>query len=605
MAGVSRFVAAVVVALAWPTLAVAAEPAQRLLSVPPSAAEQALAQTLARNASARLEPPLAVQTVGGALPALEAVAQTPGYAVVRADMARAAFLGTGPFAKAHKDLRAVAMLHPHWLALLGGPKVTALQGLAGKRIAVRNHNSAEREALWTLLDLAGVARASVQLVASAEPTADLAAGKADAALAVAAAGDATVTAALQAGARWLSVSEDVRPEGDDWPWQAGDVQPSDFAGLGGKVRALWVPQMLVASASLPAAEVEEVVEALFGDLQAIRAAHPGLAAIARERAAMPAAIALHDGAADAYARGGPLDKPIDVRATVWLLDISEIDVQKGTFAFDASIDLRWLDPRLGPGEVPPFEVMNAVEVRTQPYGYEPKGEWHTLNWRLTGTARAHFDLHSYPFDHQVLSLSFEHPRMEYRQLVFHCETRWHPEGKLDLRRHRLGPDFSMRDWELQDVRSRDTKVTYGPGEFYSRYTFEVEIRRELLRFFVAELLPILLMVLLSLAASFIPADKLDGKLLLTVLSLLVAVEQQAAVREHLPDLGYMTLIDWTFLLAYVAIAIGVVQTIVEHRLYAQGRHQAAATAKLAGTLLAAMLFFIPVAVLLIVHAWGS
>jgi branched-chain amino acid transport system substrate-binding protein len=228
-----------------------------------------------------------------------------------------------------------------------------------------------------------------------------------------------------------------------------------------------------------------------------------------------------------------------------------------------------------------------------------------LNWRLSGKARAHFDLHRYPFDHQVLSLALEHPRMEYRQLVFHCETRWHPDGKPDLRRHRLGPDFALRDWELQDVRSRDTKVTYGPGEFYSRYTFEVEMRRELLRFFVAELLPILLMVLLSLAASFIPADKLDGKLLLTVLSLLVAVELQVAVREKMPDLGYMTVIDWAFLLAFIAIALGVVQTIVEYRLHAQGRDQAAATAKRAGSALAAVVFFVPVAMLLVVHAWSS
>jgi TRAP transporter TAXI family solute receptor len=585
--------------------AAAGEAVPRPLSVVATPAEQALATVLTRQASAQLEPALAVQPVGGALAAVEAVAQHPGYAVVRADIARAAYLGTGPFASPHKDLRAVAMLHPHWLAVLGGPQVASFAALGGKRIAVRNHNSGDREALWLALDLVGVARASVQLVASTDPTADLAAGRADAAVAVAAAGDATVTAALQAGAKWLAMSEDVRPQEDAWPWQSGHIQATDFAGLAGKIRALWVPQMLVASALLPPAEVEDVVESLFGGLATIHAAHPGLVPIRRETAAMPAAIALHDGASAAYERGGPLDRPIEVRTTLWLLDLSEFDIQKGTFAFDATFEMHWLDPRLSPAEAQPFEIMNAVDVRIQSNGYEPKGAWHTLNWRISGRARAHFDLHAYPFDHQVLSLAFEHPRMEAAKMVYHCETRWHPEGKLDLRRHRLGPDFSLRDWELQEVRSRESQVSYGPGEFYSRYAFEVEIRRELLRFFVAELLPILLMVLLSLSASFIPADKLDGKLLLTVLSLLVAVEQQAAVREHMPDLGYMTLVDWAFLLAYVAIAIGVVQTIVEYRLHAHGRHQASATAKLAGTVLAAALFFVPVAVLLIVHAWGS
>ena len=310
---------------------------------------------------------------------------------------------------------------------------------------------------------------------------------------------------------------------------------------------------------------------------------------AQEVLALPSTATVADGG-----------RPVDVRVTLWLLDIAEIDLQTGTFQMDATLELRWNDPRFVVGEVPPFEIMNAVDTRLEFYPTPPSGEWQVRNWRIHAKMRTHFDLHRYPFDVQKLEVRLEHPLLQSDQLRYICETRFHPEAGVSLQR-RLGPDFSLTDWDLRSVSTKETIVRYGPQEPFSRYTMTVEVQRELLRTLVAEFAPLLLMVLLSLAASGIPPEKLDGKLLLTVLSLLVAVELQVAAQEHMPALGYLTVIDWAYLCAYASIATGVVQTILEYRQHAMGHDDWALVTKWRGTLISALVFFLPVTGLLLWH----
>ncbi len=573
-----------------------------IFSGPAGKAEAHLAAGLAQAAQAVPGGEVVTPTAtAGSLDNLEKLLAQPGHAlaVARADLARAAWLGTGRFQEPHKDLRAIAVLHTTYLAVLVRQDLKTLDQLQGKRVALAATATGDREALLVLLEHAGLARAAVQVQMSADPLAALHAGQVDAAFAVVAPEDASLTAALAAGDHWLSLPSTKELPESAWPWQVATVDRAQFQKLGDKqVVTLSVPQVLVGRAALPRLQVDDLVEAIWNQSDLLRTADPGLGSLQRATAAMPSPLPLHLGAADAYARGGPLDKPIDVRVTVWLIAISAIDLQKGTFTFDATLELRWLDPRMGPEDPRPFEVMNADEVEITPNGYEPHGPWHSLNWRMHGRARSHFDLHAYPFDAQRFELAFEHPLLQYGQLVFHCETRWHPEAKLTLDQ-RLGPNFSLHDWQLVAVRSEEVKSQYGPTEFFSRYNFVVDVRREVLRFAVADLAPLLLMVLMALAASLIPAEKLDAKLLLTVLALLCAVELQVNTAGHLPEVGYLTVVDWSYFAAYASIGIATLQVIAEYRAHAVGRDDLAARLRNWGALATIGAFVLPLAWMLI------
>ncbi|MEY3013468.1 MAG: hypothetical protein RIT45_2203 [Pseudomonadota bacterium] len=307
------------------------------------------------------------------------------------------------------------------------------------------------------------------------------------------------------------------------------------------------------------------------------------------------------GAAAAQTAPAPAG-PIPVQVLFWLLDARDFDLEEGSFAVDATLELRWQDPRLRPDARAPFEVMNAMELRVEAYDPEFEDGWHTRSWRLHGRLRADFDLRRYPFDVHELPIVIEHPLLEVDAFELRPEADWHPPAGLDLRRHRLGPDFRAGDWSLLDVSTRQGVADYGLGERYSRYTFAVRVARDPLRFFLVDLLPIALMVLLALAASLIPADKIDAKLLLTVLALLVGVELQVAAGERLPAVGYLTLVDWTYGLAYIAIGVSILQAIFEHRAHAAGDAERSARVRKRGVTAAAAVFFVPVVALIISRA---
>ncbi|MCB9737888.1 MAG: hypothetical protein H6747_01395 [Deltaproteobacteria bacterium] len=321
-----------------------------------------------------------------------------------------------------------------------------------------------------------------------------------------------------------------------------------------------------------------------------------LATLAFALAVLWPAISLGDAAAPAG--------PIPVQVVFWLLDARDFDLEQGSYAVDATLELRWKDPRLKPDERTLFEVMNAMELRADPYGYEAEDGWHTMTWRLHGRLRADFDLRRYPFDEHELPVHIEHPLLQVEDFDLRPETDWEPPAGLQLARDRLGPDFHTNDWTLRGVSTRRSVASYGLGERYARYTFAVRVARDPLRFFLGDLAPIMLMVLLGLGASLIPADKIDAKLLLTVLALLVAVELQVAAAERLPPVGYLTLVDWTYAFAYLALGISIVQAIFEHRAHSAGDPAKASTYRRRGAAASALLFFVPVTAHVLWRALG-
>lgn len=518
-----------------------------------------------------------------------------GLALVRASSAREAYEGTGRFDKPHETLRTVAILGREVVYLMAKADRTDLAALRGRPVAVA---PTDADTLRSLLAMGGVGLADLRL-APGDPLAAAQAGTVDAWLAMDLPGSATAVALAALG--WRSLALDAKTKAKittaGWPFQLVKAAELHMSGpVDGDVVAL--PSVLVAEASVPRALVEDAVDALFPSGEGAAGIAPLLSDARRATAAQPVPTALHPGAAAAYSRAGPLTGPIQVQVTLWILDVSGIDIGQGTFDADVTMELRWQDARLDVATLRPFELINGADMRLEPYGYASHGAWHALNWRVHARLRSAFDLHRYPLDQQRLTIELEHPLLTADELVYHCETRF-GSPDVNLRRDRLGPDFHLPNWRLTGVHSEETKVMYGPGEEFSRYSFVLTIERALLPFLVRELWPILLMVLVGLAASLVPSEKIDAKLLLTVLALLVAVELQVAHDEQSPHVGYPTLTEYLFLFAYLSIAIGVLTAIVEYRLHDRGRDAAAIRLRRWGALASALAFAVPS----IVVAW--
>jgi len=538
----------------------------------------------------------------GALESLARLREHPGAAIVRADLLRDAHAGAARFDKADKDLRTLAVLHDEVVHVVARPGIDALADLRGKRVALGSRESGDAETARALLAPLEVGLFDVvrfDLAPDAAATA-LAEGRIDAFFAIAPAPCPAVARALAGGAHLLPLTEALRATLSDnaaYPLGVAALDATAYPGLASPVAAEAIPTVLCASASLPRGVAEDAVEAIFADLDAIHAAHPAARAITVTRAAIPAPVPLHEGAIRFFERRGPLAGPIRVKTMLWVYGISDIDVQKGTFAFNGTLDLRWIDPRLSTGAAPYFEVMNDEAPCVQSVSYDVSGAWRTVYARINGRLRAHFALDRYPFDRQRLELHIEHPVFPAEKFLFVPEVEYTPS--LDLRRDRLIAGFALDDWEIESVSTARRLTVYGDDAEYSRYVFTLEVRRALLPFFMKDVLPTALMVLLSIAAAFLTSEKVGDKLMLSVLALLVAVELQLAQAEHLPDVAYMTVGDWLHVLAYIAISMGILQSIVEYRLHVAGRDDAATCVRRGGLALAGAVFVVPLVILLL------
>jgi TRAP-type uncharacterized transport system substrate-binding protein len=548
---------------------------------PRVAAAQALAARLATVS------PLTVIPLANDATALEAL---DGLALVRATSARQAFAGTGRFDKPHANLRTVAVLGSEVVHLWARPDLHELASLRGKPVAMADGAA---DTVRTVLALAGVGLPELKITPAPDPVQAARDGRIQAWLAVDLPASPTALALAQLGWRPLALGaaaqDELRFEG--WPLQRTTAQAYAWPGVSPQAEVITVPQVLIASESVPRALVEDAVDLLFPTLDSPAGSVALLQDANRTTAAKPVPAPLHPGAAASYTRAGPLDRPIDVQVTLWMLAVSDVDVARGLFDADLTLELRWQDARLDT-TLRPFEIMNATEVQADPYGYTSHGAWHAMNWRVHAKMRATFDLHRYPLDQQRLTVELEHPLLTYDELVFHCETRF-GSPEVNLRKDRLGPGFALPDWKLLGVHSEEAKTTYGPGEHFSRYRFVLTVERALLPFFVRELAPILIMVLIALAGSLVPAEKIDAKLLLTVLALLVAVELQAGQAERAATVGYATLTDFAYLFAYLSISVAVLQSIIEYRLHARDRDDLAIRARNWGAVVTTLAFVLP------------
>ena len=302
-----------------------------------------------------------------------------------------------------------------------------------------------------------------------------------------------------------------------------------------------------------------------------------------------------------HAATPPPDQPVALQVRLWAYHIGQVDLHEGTCAFDGALELSW-PPGTGPrdNDPRPFEIMNAVDARIEDYGGIVVSGRLAQVYRVHATLRVDVDLERYPFDTQALTLQLEHPLWTIDQFRLVPESQFTPA--LDLRRERVGDDVRLRDWHIEAVHDSATETVYAADQHFSRYTFTVEVRRSLLPFLVGELAPIVLMVLIGLGATFLPAKALDAKLLLTVLALLVAVELQAGGADHVPHAGYLLLSDWLYVLAYLSIGLSVVHSIAEHRFFLVDRFAAAKRVRWGGFALAASVFFLPVVVMMLARA---
>ena len=237
-------------------------------------------------------------------------------------------------------------------------------------------------------------------------------------------------------------------------------------------------------------------------------------------------------------------EPVPVQVGVYLLNFGNFDVTKGTYVMDYYLWFKW-QPAAGPDNFTPerFELMNGRPTsKERLFDFVNPDGTRELWFRLQANLYTDPDFHQYPFDRQRLILLLEDAVLPVTNLTY-----VRPEFQLD-------PALKVAGYRLEEASVAVTDTEYPFGETYSRASFELDVRREVLGTGVKTLLPPMVFMIVSGLGFLFGPDKLGLRVGAGTSMLISAVMFHIAQTSALPPLGTLTLIDKIMLATYAFLA---------------------------------------------------
>ncbi|MFF8659698.1 ABC transporter substrate-binding protein [Streptomyces huasconensis] len=227
-----------------------------------------------------------------------------------------------------------------------------------------------------------------------------------------------------------------------------------------------------------------------------------------------------------------------------------------------------LDPDLGKGK--PVRSLNENGMKYRLY-------------RVTGAFKVTLDFHDFPFDKQHLTLAVRHRSLPDSRVIYTIDRRLlELDQKTALR---SGSDTNvwaerLPGWTATHMTQYkntvgstailgETDIGQGvSGIYYDQYTADMSIERDVAPFLVKNLLPLLLLVLVTYIPLYLPRSA--GYTSVRVASGTTAILSTAVllttVTSSLPDVGYSVAIEWGYYAFILLSTLCVLLALVSGRL---------------------------------------
>ena len=197
-------------------------------------------------------------------------------------------------------------------------------------------------------------------------------------------------------------------------------------------------------------------------------------------------------------------------------------------------------------------------------------------YRVKADFYEEFDFHNYPFDRQVLSIRFRHNHLTRDQLIYVVDFvgMRHANSEEILQTFKENNVFGkITNWRITNAlffqnfhTSRSTlgvrRLIEANTKFnYSKFNAEIEIKRDLVRFSIKNLLPLWFFVGVAYSLLFLPAENISveaiGSLLLAI------VFYHLSLLDSLPEgIGYVVALDYAFYIIYTLLALELLLVIL-------------------------------------------
>jgi len=230
------------------------------------------------------------------------------------------------------------------------------------------------------------------------------------------------------------------------------------------------------------------------------------------------------------------NEPTKVLVGIYVLNIGKLDMSTGSYTIDFYIDL--VSDR--PYSIENIEFMNGYVNSIAKNLDDP----HEKTYRIQASLFTNVNLRSYPFDEHKLPIEIEDRINTTRSLIY----------VFDAKNSSIDSDATLIGWELKGFSGGSIPHFYSIyNATFSRFVFDVDIKRETATSGVKLLLPVFLIILVSLLSLLFKGDRVSTRITVNSTMLLATILLHLRMEEGLPSISYLTFADEFMVLTYVIL----------------------------------------------------
>jgi hypothetical protein len=271
-----------------------------------------------------------------------------------------------------------------------------------------------------------------------------------------------------------------------------------------------------------------------------------------------------------------LDRPTEVSLGFYLINLGRINQSDETFDVSGYLSAIWKDPRLAfdPKAVGDPEIHYAPEKLWDPVltivnsqsaakkgisdiTVTPDGTVKYLEFVHT-TVSSDLALKKFPFDSQAAKVVLESLSFDDRRVVFKTDPKMTGYSQDSF--------VNLSEWKILGIEDRVTDNRFDlEDRTYSRYTFELKLKRNHQFYILKIFIPLLLITLMSWASFWIDTNTaFVSQMNLGITSTLTAITFNFTIANALPRLSYMTLLDAYIFICYIFFFLLIVANVTVH-----------------------------------------
>ena len=261
--------------------------------------------------------------------------------------------------------------------------------------------------------------------------------------------------------------------------------------------------------------------------------------------------------------------PTEIQIQIFVLDLDEIDSANQTFSANVYFEATWQDPTLkadpgsGKRRVPMAEIWHPrLQVLNQQRLWLTMDEVAeiaadgTVSYRQRGwgSFSQPLELREFPFDRQELTVQLVAAGFLDNEVSLAATVGSGIAGKLSV------ADWKVVDWKMD----AEIPVPGPPGamEEDASVALVIAVERRIGYYLIKVILPLVLIVAMSWVVFWIDARETGTRTSVAITAMLTLIAYRFAVGANLPDVSYLTRLDYFIMVSTVLVYAALVVVVV-------------------------------------------